>query len=143
MAMVRRDGFTLIELLVVISVIGILVSIITSGFTTGQKRSRDAKRRADLAAIQQSLEQCFTLNSAYPAAVSSGAALTCGTETTMNFVPEDPKGTDDYIYNYTPTAKLDGYCLCALLEQEGAGNSSDGSNCNYNGGDYQCLNNQQ
>lgn len=141
--MVVKRGFTLIELLVVISVIGILVSIIASSFVTGQKRSRDAKRRADLLAIQQSLEQCFVLNGAYPNAITGGQALTCGTQTTMNSVPADPKATGSYVYTYTPNGGLTSYCLCAYLEQLGAGNASN-NNCSLAaGGDYQCLANQQ
>ena len=141
--MVKKSGFTLIELLVVISVIGILISVIAASFTTGQKRGRDAKRRADLTAIQQSLEQCFVLNQTYPNAVTSGLALTCGTQTTMNLVPADPKGT----YTYTVNPGLTSYCLCALLEQIGAGNASTvgaGGSCSFGGSkNYQCIGSQQ
>lgn len=146
--MVIKRGFTLIELLVVISVIGILISVIATSFTTSQKRSRDAKRRADLVAIQKSLEQCYALNSAYPAtgAVVFGSALTCGTQTTMNLVPLDPKESGAFVYTYSATADADGYCLCAFLEQSGAGNADSagaGGSCSYVAGDYQCVTNQQ
>jgi len=144
--MVLKRGFTLIELLVVISVIGILVSIITSSFTTSQKRGRDTKRRADLQAIQKSLEQCYALNSLYPAVaqVVSGSPLICGTQTTMNLIPSDPKSTG--VYTYSTTAELDAYCYCALLEQTGGGNANTaggGGLCSLTAGDYQCVANQQ
>lgn len=144
--MVLKRGFTLIELLIVISVIGILVSIITSSFTTGQKRGRDTKRRADLQAVQQSLEQCFVLNQAYPNAITSGQALTCGIRTTMNLVPLDPKNNAPHVYTYSATADQGGYCYCALLEQSGSGNANTagaGGSCSLTAGDYQCVSNQQ
>ena len=144
----KSRGFTLIELLVVISVIGILVSILASSFTTSQKRSRDTKRRADLQAVQKSLEQCFVLNGLYPTAaqVVSGSGLTCGTQTTMNQVPLDPKNTGTYVYTYSVTVDQDGYCYCALLEQTGGGNANTaggGGACSLTAGDYQCVSNQQ
>ena len=144
----KSRGFTLIELLVVISVIGILVSVVASSFTTGQKRSRDTKRRADLQAVQKSLEQCYALTGLYPVAaqVVSGSGLTCGTQTTMNQIPFDPKNNGSYVYTYSVTAELDGYCYCALLEQIGGGNADTaGSNgaCSLTAGDYQCTANQQ
>jgi prepilin-type N-terminal cleavage/methylation domain-containing protein len=147
MAMVRRHGFTLIELLVVISLIGILVVLITVSFTTAQQRSRDAKRRADIQAIQKSLEQCYVLNQLYPDALSGGSSLTCGTQTTMNLVPEDPKNSGLYVYTYSVDATQMSYCLCAYLEQIGSGNAdtsgSDGA-CSYNDPkDYQCVGSQQ
>lgn len=143
LALVSR-GFTLIELLVVISIMGILVTVISVSFTTGQKRSRDTKRRADLLAVQQSLEQCFALNNAYPltAGVVFGSALSCGLQTTMNQVPLDPKNSDSYVYTYSAAADQSSYCLCALLEQSGVGNSDN--SCNFtSGGDYLCSANQQ
>ena len=139
-----KQGFTLIELLVVISIMGILVAIISVSFATGQKRSRDTKRRADLLAVQQSLEQCFALNNEYPltAGVVFGSGLSCGTQTTMNQVPVDPKNSGSYVYAYSAAADQSSYCLCALLEQAASGNSDN--SCNFtSGGDYLCSANQQ
>lgn len=136
----------MIELLVVISIIGILVSIIASSFTTSQKRGRDTKRRADLQAVQKSLEQCYVLNRLYPAAATGGQPLTCGSQTTMNQVPFDPKNSDPYVYTYSAAAGQDGYCFCARLEQVGGGNANTaggGGLCSLTAGDYQCATNQQ
>ena len=147
MAVVSK-GFTLLELLVSISIIGILLGIISASFITGQKRSRDTKRLADLLAIQQSLEQCYVLNSLYPAAITPGQALTCGLQTTMSLIPLDPKNSGSYAYTYSPTANKDGYCLCALLEQNGVGNANTaGANgaCSLSliNSNYQCSGSQQ
>ena len=149
MAVVSK-GFTLLELLVVISIIGILLGIISASFVTGQKRSRDARRRADLKAVQQSLEQCYALNNLYPATgtINSGQPLTCGSQTTMSLISYDPKNSGSYVYTYSATANKDGYCLCALLEQTGVGNATTGAGgtgtCNLLlNSNYQCSGNLQ
>lgn len=69
-------GFTLIELLVVISIIAILFGVATVSYTNVQKKSRDGKRKADLAAIQQALAVFYADNSAYPDE-SSANKITC------------------------------------------------------------------
>ncbi|MDP3992896.1 MAG: prepilin-type N-terminal cleavage/methylation domain-containing protein [bacterium] len=43
-----RRGFTLIELLVVITIIGILITLVTVAVVPVQRRSRDAKRKAEV-----------------------------------------------------------------------------------------------
>jgi prepilin-type N-terminal cleavage/methylation domain-containing protein len=49
-------GFTLVELLVTIAIIGILTSVGLGTFTSAQKKSRDARRKNDLASIAKALE---------------------------------------------------------------------------------------
>lgn len=44
----RNRGFTLIELLVVITIIGILITLVTVAVVPVQRRSRDAKRKAEV-----------------------------------------------------------------------------------------------
>lgn len=65
----KNKGFTLIELLVVISIIGVLGSTIYTPFNEARKKGRDAKRVAEISAIQSSLELyaddhggCYPLN---------------------------------------------------------------------------------
>lgn len=52
----KSKGFTLIELLVVIFIIGLLASIVVVGVNEARKKARDAKRMADLKAVQTALE---------------------------------------------------------------------------------------
>src|SRR5438132_1430180 len=61
-----RRGFTLIELLVVIAIIGILASIVLAYLNVARQKSRDARRLADVNALQKSLEIYYTENGTYP-----------------------------------------------------------------------------
>lgn len=62
----KSKGFTLIELLVVISIIAILSTIGFIMYQGVQKKSRDARRKADLAQIKTYLELYYNDNHQYP-----------------------------------------------------------------------------
>jgi len=62
----RGSSFTLIEVLTVMAIIGILVSLTSYIFTSALQRSRDSQRLADLAIIQNGLEQYYLDARAYP-----------------------------------------------------------------------------
>ena len=90
-----KKGFTLIELLVVIAIIGILASIVLASLNTARKKSRDARRVADIKQIQLALELYFDAKSEYP-------------DDTGNLdpdyipaVPKDPDGTAYRFNSYT------------------------------------------
>lgn len=61
-------GFTLIELLVVIAVVGVLAGAVIAIINPGAQlaRARDAKRKADIHAIKQALEEYLVVNGSYP-----------------------------------------------------------------------------
>lgn len=126
-----KKGFTLLELLVVISIIGILIAIGTVAYSSAQKRGRDARRKGDLKAIQNAMEECYALDTDYPTSLTGGAALTCAGEDIMDSVPDDPKDGTDYI-EVTLTASE--YQICADLEGDG---TWDGTNQDY------CISNLQ
>ena len=69
----NSKGFTIIELLVVISIIGLLSTISVVALNGARKKSRDAKRIADVGQMQTSLDLYFNDWSGYPA--HTGIAL--------------------------------------------------------------------
>ncbi|MDP2668732.1 MAG: type II secretion system protein [bacterium] len=71
-----KTGFTLIELLVVIAIIGILASIVLASLNTATKKSRDARRVADLNQLRLAEELYF--DSAGGKYSADLAALTTG-----------------------------------------------------------------
>lgn len=90
----NRGGFTLIELLVVIAIIGILASIVLASLNTARKKSRDARRIADVKQIQLALELSFDAVGEYPDATSDLDP------TYIPAVPKDPAGGNPaYPYN--------------------------------------------
>lgn len=136
----KKNAFTLLEILVVISIIGILIALGTAAYTTAQRKGRDAKRQADIKAIQNGFEQYNAKEGSYP--VSEVAAG----DTTIfpSGLPSDPKDSGTYTYSFELSA--DAYCVCALLESD-HGNAtalSGSTTCTYgSGGDYFCLSNLQ
>jgi prepilin-type N-terminal cleavage/methylation domain-containing protein len=137
-----KKGFTLIELLVVISIIGVLVAVAVASYTGAQIKARDARRRADMKAVQSTMEQYYstTGNNSY--------ATTLATAFSPLPVPADPKNTGTYQYTDYDYLSSSAYCVCALLEEIDKGNSKipGSTTCSWNTagtGDYFCIQNQQ
>ncbi|HNT30695.1 MAG TPA: type II secretion system protein, partial [bacterium] len=94
-----QQGFTLIELLVVVAIIGMLSVIVMTSLSNVRKKSRDAKRKSDIQAINTAIQlyiddnghapyldgtcgpapnYCYTYdfdNSKLPAAYAAGISL--------------------------------------------------------------------
>jgi len=128
----KRKGFTLIELLVVITIIAILIAAGAVSYTNAQRKGRDARRKSDLKAIQQGLDQYFSQNGKYPAGSSGSiqcnvgsadtltwgtSAFTCNSVTYMNQLPKDPTSqTYGYYYLTYGSPVPTSYVLSANLE---------------------------
>ncbi len=128
----NKAGFTLFELLVSISIIAVLTAVAVVSFGGLNKKTRDARRTADLEKIRMALEAAKQVGNTYPASLTTlvGSSL-------LERVPTDPKGVG-YSYYYTGTNYT--YTLCAQMEDVGStnigtcGGSSrcgSGLNCNY------------
>ena len=114
-----RRGFTLIEVLITVSIIAVLAAIGLATYTGAQKRSRDARRMADLEAVRSALELYRADINAYPIATSAptnAQYLTLGATLALYItpLPSDP-GTTLYTYGSTG-ASGSTYSLCATRE---------------------------
>lgn len=131
-----QRGFTLLELLVVIGIIAILVSIASVSYNQAQIRTRDARRRSDLNAMKDALEQYYAATSfVYP----TGNCNAAGTYLKGSW-PVDP-GT--YTYSGTTSCTATTYCICAQMETGTNGNSSSTACAWASNGAYFCIGNLQ
>lgn len=104
---INKKGFTLIELLVVIAIIGVLASVVLASLNSARKKSRDARRIADIKQIQLALEMNFDSASAYPATLSVLAPT---------YIPVEPKDPLTAAYTYEKCSNTL-YHLGAALEE--------------------------
>lgn len=117
----KNKGFTLLELLVVIGIISIMMALTTVAYSTAQRSGRDSRRKQDLVAMQNALEQYYSANSfEYPTTCSSASTYL------KSGWPEDPASSSTYTESCSATT----YCICATMEKTTAGNStSNASTC--------------
>lgn len=136
----KQQGFTLLELLVVISIIGILLALGVVAYTTAQRKGRDAKRRADIKALQDGFEQYYSDTNWSYLNVCSNA----GAEYFPGGKPTDP--LPGRSYNCVPkNPASSGYTICAQLET-GGGNATSNAGAGLGStsdGEYYCLTNLQ
>lgn len=133
-----QRGFTLLELLVVVSIIGILIAMIAAGFSTAQSRSRDARRRGDVKAVQNAFEQFYANNSG-----SYGAS--CAAMATATYLPAGLPVDPQLGTTYACTSSTTTYCICADLEGTTGGNASNAT-CSFvsgSSGGFFCASNLQ
>ena len=112
-----RRGFTLIELLVVIAIIGILSAVVLTSLNSARDKSRDARRKAELAEIQKAIEMYANDYGHYPCEnaslcseqsknangeIGEGSGLDTLLAPYMRTIPHDPlgPGNDTYYYYY-------------------------------------------
>ncbi len=120
-----KKGFTLTELMIVIAIIAVLGVLVSGNFINSLKRGRDVKRKTDLRAIKNAIEQYYSLCGSYPIAL--GNSIQCATTVIMATVPLDNSTT---AYQYDPAvtpptlcsnnmeAEIGGSTLfCVYLEQ--------------------------
>ena len=115
-----KKSFTLLEILVVIGIIMILVGLVTTSYSTVQKKARDAKRKSDVEQVQKALEQYYSVcGYQYPTPLASlrFSSIVCTSPSIaiMPTVPTDPRITPYLCNSCTATA----YSICTNnLESE-------------------------
>lgn len=128
----NHSGFTLLELLVVISIIGLLIAMGAASYATAQKKGRDARRKEDIRAIKNAVEQCYSVNNGSYNIYSTGnftSNITCGGNTVMTNI-KDPKSNSVTSYYYQViSSSTTNYNMCADLEEVGSWTGTEQDFC--------------
>lgn len=123
----NKKGFTLIEIIVAMMILAILSVGLLGNFFNTPPKARDAKRKAALRQILNSLEIYYSDNGVYPEEVSNqiscdgtnaigwGASFTCDGEVYMSKLPDDPSSNQTYYYELVGTDRQ-GFRIYARLE---------------------------
>ncbi len=113
----HKFGFTLLELLVVIGIIAVLLGLGIVSYSTAQMKARDAKRRSDLHAFQNAMEQCYSINDfSYPTVTGDGTdsiSETCPADSNTFSITSPTSGTV-----YSVTTSTSSYDITIPLETD-------------------------
>lgn len=124
------EGFTLLELLIVIGIIGVLMALATVAYSAVQVGGRNARRKQDLVAVQNALEQYYSANSfQYPV-----GDCTLASNNLKSSWPVDPSSTNALPVQYlgVDTCAATTYCICAEMEGSSGNSGNSGlSSCNW------------
>lgn len=108
----KRSGFTLVELIVVISILAVLAGVVVPKVQSHVQKSRDARRLADIRAIQEAITSYYTDRGSYPPPIKNGSYGGWDVSSDGNFidelvktgylseVPTDPINDATYHYRY-------------------------------------------
>ena len=119
----RAAGFTLIELIVVILVLAVLAGVLIPRVTDRMAAARDAKRLADINAIETAIERYFHDKGVYPPASQNGSYGGWDVSLDGDMIPEllktgyltempaDPLNNETYHYRYFVYAKGTAGCV--------------------------------
>jgi prepilin-type N-terminal cleavage/methylation domain-containing protein len=128
----QRRAFTFVEILVAVSIIATLAAAALSTYTNAQRKSRDARRQADLEAVRSALElsRADNISTGYPNATGTDGTnakysnLCCDAgEPLIGYIsamPQDPRNSATYQYTYSRTSGTT-YQLCATDFESYAG----------------------
>ncbi len=115
----KRKGFTLIEILIVIAIIGIITVTIIYSITQNLAKSRDTRRKADIARIKVALEDYYADENQYPTTDLLDSCESQELNPYLNSLPCDPKTKQPYCYIYDADAPVgQNYRLLAALENQ-------------------------
>jgi prepilin-type N-terminal cleavage/methylation domain-containing protein len=125
--MKKNKGFTLIELLIVIAIIGLLATLGVASLRGALVKSRDAKRKSDIKAIQTALEIYYSDKGYYIEGTGNASTVLASLiPQYIKEIPEDPVNTGSNIYTFsnadcsggTITTANQRYLVQATLENQ-------------------------
>jgi len=103
-----KRGFTLIELIIVVVILGILILIVLAATRGDKSKATDQSLKADLARVQQAMEDCFVEGTGYPTSLADACV-------TGKFDDKDSDGTGDVPTTVTYSGDADSYTLTVTL----------------------------
>lgn len=122
MRLPKARGFTLLELIIITAIIVLLSLVAIVTLASSQRKSRDAKRLADLKELQQAVQYYHSEYTTFPITTNTTnetwAALGGSIQNYITNLPIDPKNDDGrgYVYSYGTNDVGDEYVLGAQLE---------------------------
>ena len=129
-----QHGFTLIELLTVVAIIGILTTVVSVNLNSARAQARDARREADVGAIQSAIELYMNANggavlattgeihsndSANWSSAASGHGKLIDPGGYLSSIPLDPTNSATLFYSYSGTGTT--YYVDTKLEARASG----------------------
>jgi general secretion pathway protein G len=87
---VQARGFTLIELLIVMAIMGVLISIAAPNLKQSIVRAREAVLKEDLFQMREAIDQYYSDNGKYPAALSDLMNAQAKNKSYLRVLPKDP-----------------------------------------------------
>lgn len=110
-------GFTIVEIIIVVIVVGILMSIVTLGYSNVRRTAMLRAVQSDLQNVSTAMEQTIQKTSAYPTSLPSEIKASDGV--TLTIVSA---GAEPYYDNITPVQNGVLFAqICADLVNEGVG----------------------
>ncbi|GIW63092.1 MAG: hypothetical protein KatS3mg090_0918 [Patescibacteria group bacterium] len=146
-----EQGFSLLELMIVIILLGVLASLITNTFVNSLKKSRDARRKADIKEIKNAIEMFYADNNFYPTPtyLNFGSSFEYNGKVYMKKLPQDVSSNCSYKYVLDNEGEF--YLLSTIentqdespgVSQNGyyvIGSSSTKYDCSKSGASSSCL----
>ncbi|WP_428454787.1 type IV pilin protein [Photobacterium kasasachensis] len=123
-----QKGMTLIELLVVVAIVGIISAFAYPAYTDHVTKSYREDAKAGLVRLQLWMEEQYSTNGSYPAAVDNTSCPGCN----LNLKRYDygaTSGAGANIYKLSATPKSDDTCGTLYLNAAGVGSASGSGNC--------------
>jgi general secretion pathway protein G len=122
-------GFSLIEILIVVAVIGIILSIVIGNMARSKSEARDTVRHLEADELVKAVYKYRLDNGSLPLEdeLDNAYATSCNNDSNwitlqntldsyISRLPDDPLGTDDYCYSYSPNPSIAGGSLPSNTE---------------------------